>query len=425
MGKHVVVVGGGIIGLCCAYYLSQSGHKVTVIDRGEASVENCSFGNAGLVVPSHIVPLAAPGVVLAGIKWMRDPESPFYVKPRLAPDLVSWGWKFFRAGTKAHVERSAPLLRDLNMASRAAFEELDSQIGGFNFQKRGVLLLFKTAKGLEEESHVVEMANRLGMPAEILDATDTGKLDPAVRMDIEGAAFYPNDCHMSPGLLMQGIQRELVANGVTFQWNREVRDWKLDGRRISAAFTVSSRSGDAGEPEEIEADEWVLCGGSWSPQTARRLHLSLPMQAGKGYSVMLPKPKHQPSIPAIFAEARVVATPMGDTLRIAGTMEIAGLDDKVNPRRVRGILKAVPQYYPDFTEADFEGLQAWAGLRPCSPDGLPYVGRTQRYENLSVATGHAMMGLSLGPITGKLIAQTVGGGQPELSTELLNPDRYA
>jgi D-amino-acid dehydrogenase len=418
--KHVVVVGAGIIGLCCAYYLSQEGHRVTVIDRGDANLENCSYGNAGLVVPSHIVPLAAPGMMLMGLKWMRDPESPFYVKPRLSPDLVSWGWKFFRAGTKAHVERSAPLLRDLNMASRAAFEELDAHIGGFDFQKRGLLLLFKTAKGMEEEGHVVEMARRLGMSAEMLDAKGAAQLEPNVRMDIEGAAFYPNDCHMSPGQLMSGIQRELAAAGVTFCWNHEVQDWKTEDRRIKAAVT---KSGD--QRQEIEADEWVLCGGSWSPETVRRLHLSLPMQAGKGYSVMLPKPKHQPSIPAIFAEARVVATPMGSTLRIAGTMEIAGMDTTVNPRRVRGILKAVPQYYPDFTAADFEGLEAWAGLRPCSPDGLPYVGRTKRYDNLCVATGHAMMGLSLGPITGKLIAQAIAGQRSEISTELLNPDRYA
>ncbi|HEX8463173.1 MAG TPA: FAD-dependent oxidoreductase, partial [Abditibacterium sp.] len=158
---------------------------------------------------------------------------------------------------------------------------------------------------------------------------------------------------------------------------------------------------------------------------ARKLRLSLPMQAGKGYSLTLPQPKHQPTIPSILGEARVAVTPMGQTLRFAGTMEIAGLNTDVNPSRVGGILKAIPRYFPDFNSDDFEGIKAWAGLRPCSPDGLPYVGRAARHQNLCVATGHAMMGLSLGPITGKLVTQAVSGHESQISTKLLSPDRYS
>jgi D-amino-acid dehydrogenase len=408
MSKHVVVVGGGIIGLCCAYYLLRDGHRVTLVDRGEAATENCSHGNAGLVVPSHIVPMAAPGVMLAGLKWMRDPESPFFVKPRLAPDLAMWGWRFFRAGTAAHVERSAPLLRDLNMASRAAYEELSDELPDFDFQKRGLMMLFKTEAALEEESHVVEQAKKLGMPAEILDAKGASERDPAIRMDIQGAAYYPNDCHLSPSKLMVGLQRELEKGGATLRWNTEVCDWKIDGGQLRAAVLASA----TGEREELEAE-------------ARKLRLSLPMQAGKGYSLTLPQPKHQPTIPSILGEARVAVTPMGQTLRFAGTMEIAGLNTDVNPSRVGGILKAIPRYFPDFNSDDFEGIKAWAGLRPCSPDGLPYVGRAARHQNLCVATGHAMMGLSLGPITGKLVTQAVSGHESQISTKLLSPDRYS
>jgi len=420
MSKHVAIVGGGIIGLCCAHFLSRAGHRVTLLDRAESVGDGCSSGNAGLVVPSHIVPLAAPGVVAAGLRWMRDAESPFYVKPRLAPDLALWGWKFWRAGTRAHVERCAPLLRDLNMASRAAFVELDAQLGGFDFEQRGLMMLFKTQAALEEEGHVVEQANRLGMKAQVLDARAAQEREPGVRLDIEGAAFYPDDCHLSPHKLLLALQRELESSGADLRWKSEVCAWKLDGERVRAAVVTSD-----GERHEIEADEWVLCGGSWSAQMARGLRLCLPMQAGKGYSISLQQPKYLPSMPSILGEARVAVTPMGQSLRFAGTMEIAGLDPTINPARVRGILKAIPRYFPDFSPADFHGLQAWAGLRPCSPDGLPFVGRTAKYRNLCVATGHAMMGLSLGPITGQLIAQTISGAQPQLSSALLNPDRYA
>ena len=417
MSKHVGVVGGGIIGLSCAYALVRAGFRVTLIDRGAALDENCSYGNAGLVVPSHIVPMAAPGVMWAGLKWMRDPQSPFYVKPRLAPDLADWGWKFFRSGTQKRVEAAAPLLMQLNLASRAIFEEWDDELGEFDFAREGLLMLFQTQHALDEEARVVEHAKKLGMPAEILNAQQTAQRDPSVKMDIIGAAYYEQDCHLSPHKLMLRLQQELEKAGANLMWHNEVCDWKIENKSVRAAIL---ENGDL-----VEADEWVLCGGSWSPQTASRLKLKLPMQAGKGYSLTLPEAKHKPSLPSLLMEARVAVTPMGDSLRVAGTMEIAGLDTSVNETRVQGILKALPRYYPEIDGRDFGELKAWAGLRPCSPDGLPYVGRTAKFHNLSVATGHAMMGLSLGPITGKLIAAEIAGKPHKLAHKLLNADRYA
>ena len=176
---------------------------------------------------------------------------------------------------------------------------------------------------------------------------------------------------------------------------------------------------------EFSTDEAVLCGGSWSPVIARELGLRIPLQAGKGYSLPLPKPPQLPQLCSIFTEARLAVTPMGTSLRIGGTMEIAGLNEDINPVRVRGIIKSVPKYFPQFAESDFDGVAPWRGLRPCSPDGLPYVGRTAKFANLSLATGHAMMGLSLGPITGRLMAQILSGEPPEFDLSLLSPDRYA
>ena len=417
MGRKVVVVGGGVIGLCVAYYAARDGHDVTIIDRVDASAEGCSYGNAGMVVPSHFVPLAAPGMVALGLKWMWNPRSPFYIKPRLDRELIDWGLKFWRASTREHVERSAPLIRDLSFASRSCFEELADLPGNdFGLVKRGLLMLCKTEHALEEEAKMAEEARRLGIPAETLDARQTAAVDPNVRMDVAGSIYFPKDCHLSPGRFMQNLKRRLDGLGVRFCWNTEVTGVAREGDRLKAIKTSAG---------EIEADEFVVAGGSWSPILARELQLKLPMQAGKGYSLTLPKPRQLPEICAIFSEARVAVTPMGSSLRFGGTMEIAGLNQEINPIRLEGIINAAPRYYPQFRVEDFAGVKPWCGLRPCSPDGLPYIGRTRKYRNLAIATGHAMMGLSLGPVTGRLIADALANRRPSIDITLLDPDRYS
>jgi D-amino-acid dehydrogenase len=415
--KSIVIIGGGVIGLSTAYYAARRAHRVTVLDRNPAHRDGCSFGNAGMIVPSHFVPLAAPGMVALGLKWMWNPESPFYIKPRWSADLLGWGVKFYRAANAQHVARSAPLLRDLHWASRTSFEELAGlPDNDFGLVQKGLLLLCKTEHALVEEAKTAEQARTLGVPAEVLDAAQTAALEPNVRMDVTGSVYFPKDCHLSPNRFMAGLQQQLEKLGVNFSWETDVRGFRQDSACIHAVTT--SRG-------EFAADEYVVCGGSWSPVIVRDLRLSLPLQAGKGYSLTLQQPRRLPQICAIFSEARLAVTPMGRALRFGGTMEIAGLNEDINPVRVQGIIKSVPKYYPEFTPADFAGVQPWRGLRPCSPDGLPYVGRTARYANLSIATGHAMMGLSLGPITGKLMAQILSGETPSIDIGLLNPDRYA
>ncbi|MCW5559615.1 MAG: FAD-dependent oxidoreductase, partial [Verrucomicrobiae bacterium] len=392
--------------------------RVTVVDRSPPARDGCSFGNAGMIVPSHFTPLAAPGMVALGLKWMWNPESPFYIKPRLDPALAAWGYRFWRAATRQHVERAGPVLRDLHLASRTAYEELASLPGmDFELTRRGLLMLCRSQHALDEEAAVASKARELGIPAEVLDARQTAALDPAVTLSVAGAVHFPQDCHLSPGPFMAALEREAVRLGVEFCWGQEI----VSGRRGPDGRLAALQSRDGGE---ISGDEFVLAAGSWSDGLGRALGLKIPMQAGKGYSLTLPRPRQLPALCSILTEARVAVTPMGGSLRFGGTLEIAGLNEEINPARVRGIIRAVPDYFPEFRVEDFDGIAPWRGLRPCSPDGLPYLGRSTRCPNLVVATGHAMMGLSLGPVTGRIVADLLSGTRPAFDLALLSPERF-
>lgn len=405
--KHVVIIGGGVIGLSAACECARRGHRVTVIEKARAR-RGASFGNAGMIVPSHFIPLAAPGMVALGLKWMWNPESPFYIQPRLDWELIAWAWRFWRASTRERVERAAPLLRDLHLASRAAYEQIADECG---LVRKGLLMLCKTQHALDEEAHTAAKARELGLPAEVLDAQQTAALDPGVTMDVVGSVHFPRDCHLQPERYVAAMERRIGP-----LVDAEVTGWRRDGARLVAVETTSG---------EIAGDEFVLAGGAWSSALVRELGLRLPMQAGKGYSLTLPQPVELPQICSILTEARVAVTPMGGALRVGGTMEIAGLDERISARRVAGIVNALPRYYPHFRREHFDGIEPWRGLRPCSPDGLPYLGRTRAAENLILATGHAMMGLSLAPVTGDLVAQIVDREPPRYDLTLLSPDRYA
>ena len=411
---RVVVVGGGVIGLCSAYYALRRGLQVTVVERELAGADNCSMGNAGMIVPSHFTPLAAPGMISKGLRWMLNPESPFYVRPRVNLDLMRWGWLFYRHSTVRHVAQSRELLRDLNMESRRLFTEL-AEDEDFGLVKRGLLMLCKTQKGLDEEAHVAREANELGLKAEILDAQAAAKLDPAVTMNITGAVYFPEDCHLSPSRFMASIRKRILAAGGIIE-----SGVTIDGVETRAGQVIAV----TGNGRRFEGGKFVIAGGSWSADLLKSVGLKLPLQAGKGYSLTLPSPPELPQLCSIFAEAKVAITPMDGSLRFGGTMEVGGLDLSVNSARVRGIVKSVHAYFPKFSEKDFEGVKPWAGLRPVSPDGVPYLGQVPGLTNLIAATGHAMMGLSLGPVSGRLVADLLVGEPPFRPITALSPGRF-
>lgn len=411
---HIGIIGGGIIGLCSAYYLHKAGHQVTLFDQGPIA-DGCSFGNAGMIVPSHIIPLAQPGMLTKGMRWMLKSTSPFYVKPRLNAELLRWGWLFYRHSTPAHVERSIPLLRDLSLLSKTLYQELAA--GGnlsFGWQERGLFMLYKTAAAEREMAEEAEVANQAGVEARVLNGQQVQDFEPHARVEVRGAVYYPGDAHLNPTQLIHALVMYLQHEGVTILEKHPVTGFQTTNSRIT---TVHARG-------SYEVDEVVVACGAWSPGLARQLGLKLPVQGGKGYSFVLQNVTNNLRVPAIMLEARATATPMGADLRFAGTLEVAGTDMTVNMSRVRGIVEAINQYYPELPVAMPAVEQVWRGLRPCSPDGLPYIGRTGRYENVVLATGHGMMGLSLGPATGKLVSDIISHSTTNLDLSAFTPDRF-
>ncbi|MCW3464641.1 NAD(P)/FAD-dependent oxidoreductase [Chitinophaga nivalis] len=412
---NTTIIGGGIIGLCAAYYLQESGWKVTVMDTGDFR-QNCSYGNMGMIVPSHFVPLAAPGIISQGIRWMFNGRSPFYVKPALNRQLISWGLQFIKNANAAHVAASAVPLRDLNLLSRHLYEQLAKQPGfGFGLERKGIIMYYKTAAVGEEEAHLAEKAAAMGLDAAVLNRADLQALEPQIEMDVLGGVHYRCDAHLSPHELMPQLITHLQRKGVQFLPNTKVTGIKTAQGKIKTVMAGTTA---------YESDLFVLAAGSWTPEVAQLAGIRIPMMPGKGYSVTLDAPKLNLNIPAILCEARVALTPMRQQLRYGGTMEVAAVNDRINMNRVAGIVDSVQQYFPNLPVTMPEKEAVWSGCRPCSPDGLPFIGYSQQYSNLLLAGGHAMMGLSLGPATGKLLAQLAGQQPTSVSLKAFSPARF-
>ncbi len=410
----VGIVGGGIIGYCSAYFLQKSGHEVTIFEKSKDQ-DSPSYWNAGMVVPSHFIPLSSPGVISKGLRWMFKSDSPFYIKPRLDVDLIKWLWNFKKHATTKHVEYSVNILRDLNQASNRLFDQIIEENHLETTKNKGLLMIYNTEKGAREEKTIAEKANELGVKANLLNLNGLAEIDPAVRYNAKGAVYYPNDAFLSPNEFMRELESVLIGIGVTIMKGEEVENFSIQSKRISRVHTSS---------KEIEIDQLVLCSGINSFLLGRKLGINLPMQGGKGYSVTIPKPSTLPGICSILTEAKVTVTPMNADLRLAGTMEISGMDLTIRKNRVNGYLRSVSEYIPEYEYKNLQNYDVWTGLRPCSPDGLPYIGNTRKFENLVVCTGHSMMGFSMGPISGKLVSELINDSEPSIELSKLKPERF-
>lgn len=414
--SNVTIIGGGIVGLFTAYYLSEEGFEVTLLDQGDMQ-QGCSTGNAGMIVPSHIVPLASPGMISKGLKWMFSATSPFYIHPRLDRRLLQWCLHFYRASNKKHVEHSIPYLKNLSLLSKRLYQDFalqhpESQIG---LEEKGLLMLYRTPEMEREEIEMAHLANQHGVEAHVLSRQEAQQLEPNAELDVRGAVHFPGDAHLDPAKLHCFLKDYLTAKGVQLVPQAQVLRFEHKGDRIQSVVTTQG---------DFTCEQLIVCAGAWSGELANKLGMYLPMLSGKGYSFMQ---QNQPALqlPAILCERKVAVTPFGEQVRFGGTMEITGTDHSINQQRVRGIFDSISNYYTGFQPTFPEADKVWSGLRPCSPDGLPYIGATQRWSNVLFGTGHSMMGVSLAPATGKVLAEQLLHKKAQLLTDAFSPDRYS
>ena len=423
----VLIVGGGVVGMSCAWYLARSGARVTVVDAATIGDRlACSYGNQGLVCPSHAVPIAAPGVVAQGLRWLFDPTSPLYIRSPWRPEMIRWLWRFARASRPARTEAGTAAMAEFlqhsaglhaGIAATAASTTADGT-SPYGYAADGVLYAFLTEEGMQhhlEESHRVA---RHGIPFEQLTGEQVHTMEPALSPRVIGGVLYPGDANVDSRSFVRWLYAQARKAGAQVVEQTDVLGVRAGGRG-SRASVLTSRG-------ELAAGQVVIAAGSWSPRVAAGLGLRLPVQAAKGYSVTFSNPPWRPSRPVNLGDARAVATPLPHGVRIGGTLELAGLDRSINLRRVQAILDGAARVVPGarFDAAD-PGAEVWHGLRPLAPDTLPIVGRPRGHANVVLATAHGTLGLSLGPATGEAVAALIAGSTPAIDLQPFSPDRFA
>ena len=411
----VIVIGGGPVGVCCALELARAGARTILLEK-EPQVcppESGAHANCGLLVPSDATPLAAPGVLGQGLRWMLDSSSPFYIAPRPSPALARWLWLFRAACSRERAQAAMPVLRALHVASAGLHDELARDHGErWLFHHDGVLQVYETAAGLRAAAEEAEQARALGVRADELTAADARRLFPSLCCELTGAFLFPEDGHLDPLLFTRSVAELATEAGARVVTGAEVLSLEPapDGLR---ALTTRG---------DFVAGQVVLAAGAWSPFLARGLGLRLPIEPAKGYSVDVERPEDFPELPLYLGDAHVVLTPLGDTLRLGSTLELSGWDMRVRPRRVAYLREGARRAIG--LPADGPVRQRWRGPRPVTPDGLPVIGRVPGRDRVILATGHCMLGLSLGPVTGRLVAELAGRRAPSIDLAPLSPARW-
>jgi D-amino-acid dehydrogenase len=413
---QVTIIGGGVIGLCSAWYLRKAGYNVTVIERNNIT-DGCSFGNMGYISPSHFIPLATPGIVSQGLKWMMSSSSPFYIKPRLNLDLVRWGMTFWKKATAKNVEDSAPHLNNLLQLSRELMNDFKKELPtSFDMIEKGCWMLYKTEKTADHEKHLAEQAHSYGLKTIMCTPQQVQEYETQVEVNVLGGVLYLDDCHLNPARFMQSLYSQLQRMGVKFWINTEVTGFEKTNGRITAVIT---------DKTDIPCDAIVMANGSWMGKLSKLLGIRLLMQPGKGYSVVYDGLQKNLQFPSILVDDRTATSPIGSWLRVGGTMELSGHSDNVLPKRVMALYHNFKKYYPSMNLPAPDINKAWYGYRPVSPDGMPYIGKHNKFANLVYAGGHAMLGVSAAAGTGQLVEEIISQKQVAIPIEAFRPDRFA
>lgn len=403
-----IIIGGGAVGLSTAYYMKEAGLDVLVIERDKQG-NGCSYGNAGYIVPSHFVPLASPGMIAKGIKWMFSPQSPFSITPKADAAMIKWLFRFSQYCTMAHVERSGQILYDLNTHSKELYKTLSDRLR-FELNDNGLLMLYLTRHEGAAEKEMVLKAVDMGIDARILDNDQLVSMEPAIGPKVIGGTYYKSDAHMDPAEMMRALKTYLAGNII----NESVNDFTLSGKTITTVKTAGN---------SYSSRNVVVTAGYFSKEILKKLNYNLLLESGKGYSFKVPMHTAMKT-PVLLSEAKVAVTPLGGQIQFAGTMQI-GKGMKSHTRgKIRGLVNAVGDYLPAYEMNNKKPEGIWAGLRPLSPDGLPYVGKSSRFDNLYIGAGHAMMGISLAPVTGQILTGLLLGEKQDWDMKLLSPDRF-
>lgn len=401
---RVVIIGGGVIGLASAHFLNRAGRPVTVVDQGEIG-QGCSHANCGFVSPSHVLPLCQPGAVSGALKSMFTPNSPFYIKPRFSPSLWWWLLRFARRCNQRDMLAAGSARHALLESSRRLYEELITQIPlDCEWQTRGLLFIYRDHDNWEAFAKTNDLlSERFDCPARRYDADEIYELEPALKPGLAGGWHYEQDAHLRPDRLMQSWREHLASAGVEFQEHCRLQEFTADTNRAAAVQTSGG---------ELAAGTFVVATGAWTPQLNRELGCRIPIQPGKGYSITMARPQICPQIPMISPECKVAVTPMISGYRLGSTMEFSGYDDRLNRKRLALLTQGASTFLQEPACEPIE--EEWFGWRPMTSDGIPYLGRTPGYENVYVAAGHNMLGLSMAPATGKLLSELILGETPHI-----------
>lgn len=411
---EILIIGGGVIGVCSALYLTRQGKRVTLVEKKDICA-GASHGNACWIAVAHVIPTAAPGVMGQGLKWMLDAASPFHIKPRPNLDLVRWLWHFRSAATRSNMMAGAAIILDLNRKSMALFKALDAEGLDFDFAQQGLLHVHLSEQACKTGKATLELLSNFGIEGRLLDRHGLQALEPNLRAEVKSGVYYPESGHLRSDKFVNAVAQQAAAEGATILSGTEVIGFTTSSGRIAAIQTSDG---------VFAADEVVLAAGAWSAPVAKQLRERLVMQPAKGYSVTARRPssKHGPSLPIAVDDYKLAITPLGDDFRFSSTLELAGFDLSINEKRLAANRQGLQRVLPGLEHIDV--IETWSGFRPLSADSLPFIGRSRKIGNLIYATGHGMMGMTHGPITGKVVSQIVAGQHPDINLEPLRPDRF-